>query len=139
MNLGRILLVEDDPADVELTTEALSELNIANELVVARDGEEALNYIYKKGSFADRQNGNPAIILLDLKMPKIGGLDVLKQLKSDADKKNIPVVILTSSRESSDLNEAYRLGANGYVVKPVNIEDFILAIKQIGVFWAIIN
>ncbi len=139
MNLERVLLVEDDSADIELTVEVFKELNIDNKLVIAHDGEEALDYIYKKGIYSERQNGNPLVILLDLKMPKHGGLEVLGQLKSDPEKKNIPIVILTSSCEPKDLDEAYKLGVNAYVVKPVLIGEFINAIKQLGIFWALIN
>src|SRR6201991_1339758 len=116
--LGRILLVEDDPRDVELTLTALEDHKLANEVTVARDGQEALDYLYCRGQFATRPNDNPAVMLLDLKLPKVDGLEVLKQIKSDERLKTIPVVVLTSSREETDMMRSYRLGVNGYVVKP---------------------
>ena len=137
--LNRILLVEDDPQDIELTLDALADYNLANEIAVARDGVEALDYLYRRGAYADRAEGNPVVILLDLKMPRLGGLQVLKQLKSDEQMRLIPVVVLTSSRESRDLDECYRLGVNSYVVKPVRFTEYVQAVKQIGVFWALIN
>ena len=138
-NLKRILLVEDDSKDIELTLTALSEHNLANEVAVARDGVEALDYLYRRGSFAERPHGDPAVILLDLKMPRLDGVQVLRQLKADERMRMIPVVILTSSRESSDLQECYLLGVNAYVVKPVRFFEFVEAVKQIGMFWALIN
>jgi CheY-like chemotaxis protein len=137
--LGRILLVEDDPKDVELTLTALEEYNLANEVVVARDGEEALDYLYRRGGFASRSNENPAVLLLDLKLPMVDGLEVLKQIKSDENLKMIPVVVLTSSREERDMVASYKLGVNAYVVKPVDFHEFVNAIRELGVFWAIIN
>ena len=137
--IGRILLVEDDPKDVELTLTALEEYNLANEVVLARDGEEALDYLYRRGEFATRSNGNPAVLLLDLKLPKVNGLEVLQQLKSDERLRLIPVVVLTSSHEEKDMVTSYRLGVNAYVVKPVNFHDFVNAIRELGIFWAIIN
>jgi CheY-like chemotaxis protein len=137
--LGRILMVEDDPKDVELTLTALEEYNLANEVVVTRDGEEALDYLYCRGSFATRANGNPAVLLLDLKLPKVDGLEVLQQIKSDEKLKMIPVVVLTSSHEEKDMVASYRLGVNAYVVKPVDFHDFVNAIKELGIFWAVIN
>jgi DNA-binding response OmpR family regulator len=137
--LKRILLVEDDPHDVELTFAGLSEYNLANEVVVARDGEEALDFLYRRGKFAGRTDGNPAVVLLDLKLPKVGGLEVLRQLKTDDTLKMVPVVILTSSLEDRDMVEGYKLGTNAYVVKPVDFHRFVDAIKHIGAFWAIIN
>jgi CheY-like chemotaxis protein len=137
--LGRILLVEDDLKDVELTLTALEEYNLANEVVVTRDGEEALDYLYRRGSFATRLNGNPAVLLLDLKLPKIDGLEVLQQIKSHEKLRMIPVVVLTSSREERDMVASYQLGVNAYVVKPVDFHAFVNAIKELGVFWAIIN
>ena len=137
--LKRILLVEDDPNDIELTIGALSEHNLANEIVIARDGVEALDYLYRRGDFASRSDGNPIVILLDLKMPKLDGLQVLRQLKSDEELRFIPIVILTSSRESRDLEECYRLGVNAYVVKPVRFTEFVDAVKGISVFWVLIN
>jgi len=135
----RILLVEDDPKDIELTLAALDEYNLANEIVVARDGAEALDYLYRRGMFEQRPAGNPVVILLDLKMPKLDGVQVLRQLASDPQLRLIPVVVLTSSRESRDLEECYKLGVNAYVVKPVRFTEFIEAVKQIGVFWVLIN
>jgi len=138
-DLGRILLVEDDPNDVELTLTALAEYNLANEVVVTRDGAEALDYLYSLGSFAARSTDNPAVLLLDLKLPKVDGLQVLRQIKSDENLRMIPVVVLTSSREERDMVESYRLGVNAYVVKPVDFHEFVNAIKELGVFWAVIN
>jgi CheY-like chemotaxis protein len=137
--LGRILLVEDDPKDVELTLTALEEYNLANEVVVATDGEEALDYLYGRGNFKTRSSENPAVMLLDLKLPKVDGLEVLKQIKSDEKFKMIPVVILTSSHEEKDMVASYKLGVNAYVVKPVDFHEFVNAIKELGVFWAVIN
>ena len=137
--MRRILMVEDDPKDVELTLTALEEYNLANEVVVTRDGEEALDYLHQRGNFEARSNGNPAVLLLDLKLPKVDGLEVLKQIKSDDNLKMIPVVVLTSSREEKDMIASYRLGVNAYVVKPVDFHDFVNAIRELGVFWAIIN
>lgn len=137
--LKRILLVEDDPKDIELTLAALEEYNLSNEIVVARDGAEALDYLYRRGEFKQRPEGNPVVILLDLKMPKLDGVQVLQQLMADEQLRLIPVVILTSSRESRDLKECYKLGANAYVVKPVRFTEFIEAVKQIGIFWMLIN
>lgn len=137
--LGRILLVEDDPKDVELTLTALEEYNLANEVVVARDGAEALDYLYCRGAFTTRSNDNPAVLLLDLKLPKVDGLEVLQQVKSDEKLRIIPVVVLTSSREEKDMVASYRLGVNAYVVKPVDFHEFVDAIKELGVFWAVIN
>jgi CheY-like chemotaxis protein len=139
MDLKRILLAEDDPKDVELTLSALQEHNLANEVVAARDGAEALDYLQRRGAFADRPQGNPAVVLLDLKMPKIDGIEVLRQMKADPVLKTIPVVVLTSSREEKDLETCYDLGVNAYVVKPVQFADFIKAVKELGVFWALIN
>jgi len=138
-NLGRILLVEDDPKDVELTMTALEDYKLANEVVVARDGEEALDYLYRRGNFATRSTDNPAVLLLDLKLPKVDGLEVLQQIKSDAKLKLIPVVVLTSSHEEKDMIASYKLGVNAYVVKPVDFHEFVNAIKELGIFWAIIN
>ena len=137
--LKSILLAEDNPRDVELTLTALSEHNLANEVVVARDGEEALDYLLRRGRFALRTEGNPAVVLLDLKMPRVDGLEVLRRIKSDEKLRAIPVVMLTSSREERDLVETYRLGINAYVVKPVDFERFVEAVREIGVFWAILN
>jgi len=137
--LGRILMVEDDPNDVELTLTALGEYNLANEVVVTRDGEEALDYLYCRGPFKTRTGDNPAVLLLDLKLPKVDGLEVLQQIKADEKLRLIPVVVLTSSREERDMVASYRLGVNAYVVKPVDFHEFVNAIKELGVFWAIIN
>jgi CheY-like chemotaxis protein len=138
-SLKRILLVEDDPKDIELTLAALAEHNLANEVAVARDGVEALDYLYRRGSFAQRPRGNPVVIMLDLKMPRMDGMQVLRQIKADEHLRLIPVVILTSSRESPDLETSYRLGVNAYVVKPVRFNEFVEAVKEVGVFWALIN
>jgi DNA-binding response OmpR family regulator len=137
--LARILLVEDDPRDVELTMTALGEYNLANEVVVARDGERALDYLHCRGEFSDRPNDNPAVMLLDLKLPKVDGLQVLQQIRSDERLKLIPVVVLTSSHEEKDMMRSYKLGVNAYVVKPVDFHEFVNAIKELGVFWAVIN
>ncbi len=137
--LKRILYAEDDERDIELTLSALNEFNLANEVVVANDGEEALDYLFYRGKFAERTNGYPALILLDIKMPKVTGLEVLKQIKTDDKLKTIPTVILTSSREEKDLVESYKLGVNAYVVKPVDFEEFLRAVKELGLFWAVIN
>ena len=137
--LGRILLVEDGPKDVELTLTALEEYNLANEVVVATDGEQALDYLYHRGKFMQRASVNPAVLLLDLKLPKIDGLEILQQIKSDEKLKMIPVVVLTSSREEKDMVASYKLGVNAYVVKPVDFHEFVNAIKELGVFWAVIN
>lgn len=138
-SLGRILIVEDDPKDVDLTLTALEEYNLANEVVVTHDGEEALDYLYSRGSFKARPNGNPAVVLLDLKLPKVDGLEVLEQMKSDQKLKMIPVVVLTSSRQERDLVASYKYGVNAYVVKPVDFHEFVNAIKELGSFWAVIN
>jgi CheY-like chemotaxis protein len=139
MDMGRILIVEDDPKDVELTLAALDEYNLANEVVVTRDGQEALDYLYCRGKYDARPGENPAVILLDLKLPKIDGLEVLQQIKSDERVKMIPVVVLTSSHEERDMMRSYSLGVNAYVVKPVDFHEFINAVKELGVFWAIVN
>ena len=135
----RILLVEDKAQDVELTLAALEEHRLANQVVVARDGVEALDYLYGRGKFAGRTDGNPAVILLDLKMPRLNGLEVLRRIKSDSQLKTIPVVMLTSSREEPDLAASYELGVNAYVVKPVDFQQFAEAAKHVGIFWAILN
>jgi DNA-binding response OmpR family regulator len=133
------LMVEDDPKDVELSLMALEEYNLANEVVVLGDGEQALDYLYCQGDFKDRTSENPAVLLLDLKLPKIDGLELLQRIKSDDKLKVIPVVVLTSSREERDMVASYKLGVNAYVVKPVDFHEFVNAIKELGVFWAIIN
>jgi DNA-binding response OmpR family regulator len=137
--LGRILIVEDDPNDVELTMTALADYNLANEVVVTRDGQQALDYLYCRGGFSTRANGNPAVMLLDLKLPKISGLEVLQKIRSDAHLKMIPVVVLTSSNEEKDVIRSYSLGVNAYVVKPVDFHEFVNAVKELGAFWAVIN
>jgi len=138
-NIGRILLVEDDPKDVDLSMTALEDYNLSNEVVVVTDGEEALDYLYYRGKFQRRSGDNPAVLLLDLKLPKIDGLEVLATIKSDENLKMIPVVVLTSSREERDMVASYKLGVNAYVVKPVDFHEFVNAIKQLGLFWALIN
>jgi CheY-like chemotaxis protein len=138
-NFKRILLVEDDPRDIELTLAALGEHNLANEVAVARDGVEALDYLHRRGSFAQRSPGNPVVIMLDLKMPRMDGVQVLRQIKADEQLRLIPVVVLTSSSESKDLQACYGLGVNAYVVKPARFVEFVGAVKQTGVFWAQVN
>jgi CheY-like chemotaxis protein len=138
-SLGRILLVEDDPKDVELTLTALDEYHLANEVVVASDGAEALDYLYCRGRYAQRDRGNPAVLLLDLKLPKVDGLEILKRIKADPQLQLMPVVVLTSSREEKDMVASYKLGVNAYVVKPVEFHEFVNAIKEVGAFWAVIN
>jgi CheY-like chemotaxis protein len=139
METGRILMVEDDAKDVELTLTALEEYNLVNEVVIARDGQEALDYLYCQGQFSARPHDNPAVILLDLKLPKVDGLEVLNRIKSDEHLKMIPVVVLTSSREERDMMKSYRLGVNAYVVKPVDFHEFVNAVRELGIFWAVIN
>ena len=138
-DLKPILLVEDSPNDIELTLAALAENHLANEVVVVRDGAEALDYLHRRGVFKLRSHGNPAVVLLDLKLPKVDGLEVLEQLKTDAELRSIPVVMLTSSREEQDLGRSYKLGVNAYVVKPVEFTQFVDSIKELGLFWAVIN
>lgn len=138
-NLGRILLVEDDPKDVELTLTALADYNLANEVIVTSDGEQALDYLHHRGAFSGRPGGNPAVMLLDLKLPKVDGLEVLQHVRSDDTLRFIPVVVLTSSNEEKDMIASYRLGVNAYVVKPVDFHEFVNAVKELGVFWAVIN
>jgi CheY-like chemotaxis protein len=138
-SFGSILMVEDDPRDVELSLTALEEYHLANEIVVARDGEQALDYLYCRGAFRDRVRGHPSVVLLDLKLPKVDGLEVLRQIKSDQNLATIPVVVLTSSREERDMVASYKLGVNAYVVKPVDFHEFANAIKELGVFWVLIN
>jgi CheY-like chemotaxis protein len=137
--IKRILLAEDNPYDAELTLSALAEHNLANEVIVARDGAEALDFLYRRRDFEARDEGNPTVVLLDLKMPKVDGLEVLKQIKSDPNLRTIPVVILTSSREERDIIDSYQLGVNAYVVKPVDFHEFVDAIKELGLFWGILN
>ncbi len=138
-SLKRILLVDDSPRDTEMALDALEQHHLANEVVTLRDGAEALDYLYRRGEFAGRGNGQPAVILLDLKMPKVDGLEVLRQIKSDPKLKVIPVVVMTSSREEQDLVNSYHLGVNAYVVKPVKFHEFVDAVKQMGAFWAVLN
>jgi CheY-like chemotaxis protein len=137
--LKRILLAEDNANDLELTLAALQQNHLANEVVSVRDGAEALDYLYKRGPFEKRPGGAPALVLLDLKMPKVDGLEVLKQIKSDPHLSFVPVVMLTSSREEQDLIRSYQLGVNAYVVKPVDFSEFMDAVRQIGAFWAVVN
>lgn len=137
--LARILLVEDNPNDVKLTLEAFAECHLANEVVAVRDGQEALDYLHRQGDYAERQHGHPAVILLDLKLPKVSGMEVLRRIKTDPGLKTIPVVIMTSSREERDVAEGYALGVNAYVVKPVDFPSFVEAVKSLGMFWALIN
>ena len=137
--LRTILLVEDNLKDIELTLSALKMSKIANEIVVARDGDEALDYLYARGKFQSRALGLPAVVFLDLKMPKVDGLEVLRQMKSDDALKRIPVVMLTSSREEVDLVTSYELGVNAYVVKPVGFQQFIDSVGRAGMFWAVVN
>ena len=138
-NPGKILLVEDDPNDVELTVMALTENHLANEIVITRDGEEALDFLYRRGAHESREAGNPIVVLLDLKLPKVDGLEVLKQVKSDPDLRTIPVVMLTSSREERDLIRSYDLGTNAYVAKPVGFEELVESVKKVGLFWTVVN
>ena len=139
VNVNIILLVEDDPRDVELTLAALEEHHLASQVAVVDNGAEALDYLYRRGKFKMRAGGNPRVVLLDNKMPKVSGLEVLKTMKADEHLKMIPVVVLTSSRETPDVIESYQQGANAYVVKPVDFSDFMEAVKQLGIFWAVIN
>ena len=137
--IKKILYAEDNPRDRELTLIALAKHNIINEVISVSDGEEALDYLYKRGKYADREIDSLAVVLLDIKMPKVDGIEVLKQIKSDPNLKSIPVVMLTSSREERDLVESYDYGVNAYVVKPVGFQEFIDAVNNLGLFWAIIN
>jgi CheY-like chemotaxis protein len=137
--LKRILLVEDNPNDVELTLSALQECRLTNEVDVVHDGAEALDYIYQRGAFENRGPEFLAVVLLDLKMPRVDGLEVLRRIKSDPKLHRLPIVMLTSSREEQDLIRSYDLGVNAFVVKPVDFGQFVEAIRNIGVFWAIVN
>jgi len=134
-----ILLAEDNPQDAELTLTALGEYNLANEVVVVADGAQALDYLYQRGKFQSRTGGNPAVVLLDLKMPKVDGLEVLRTIKQDEQLKTVPVVMLTSSREEADVVRSYSLGVNAYVVKPVDFQAFLNAVRQLGAFWTVHN
>ncbi len=138
-DIRTLLLAEDSANDVELTLAALRDNHLVNQVVVVRDGAEALDYLFKRGVYADRQGGNPAVLLLDLKMPKVDGLEVLRQVKASSTLKTIPVVVLTSSREEQDLVGSYGLGVNAYVVKPVGFEQFMEAVRVLGGFWAVLN
>lgn len=134
-----ILLVEDNPNDLELTLHALERSLLANEVVVARDGAEAIDWLKSRGAHANRSDGDPAVVLLDLKLPKLDGLQVLEMIKTDTDLRHVPVVMLTASKEESDLVRSYSLGVNAFVVKPVDFKEFFKAIQDVGVFWAILN
>ena len=136
---GRILLVEDSPNDVELTLTALEKHKLANEVVVVRDGEEALDYLYRRGAYKLRAGGSPVVVLLDIKLPKVDGIEVLQRMRDDDAFKRTPVVMLTSSREEQDIVKSYNLGVNAYVVKPVDFHEFVSAICELGLFWALIN
>lgn len=138
-SVHRILLVEDSARDAELAVDALAANHLANEIVHVRDGADALDYLHRRGPFADRSEGAPAVVLLDLKMPRVDGLEVLRQMKDDPELKLIPVVVMTSSREEGDVLRSYELGVNAYVVKPVKFQDFVEAVKLVGAFWAVIN
>jgi CheY-like chemotaxis protein len=138
-DVKRILLAEDSANDIELTLAALSEHRLANQIDVVRDGADALDYLYRRGAYANRTGGHPAVVLLDLKMPKVNGLEVLRAIKSDPSMHSIPVVMLTSSREEGDLIRSYQLGVNAYVVKPVEFGEFMQAVRQLGAFWAVVN
>jgi CheY-like chemotaxis protein len=137
--LPRILIAEDSPEDSELILEALREFRIGNEVLHVKDGAEALDYLYRRGAFAQYGPGQPAVMLLDLKMPKVDGIEVLRQVKSDSALKRIPVVVMTSSREEQDLLKSYDLGASAYVVKPLKFSQLVEAVKTMGAFWAIVN
>jgi CheY-like chemotaxis protein len=137
--LKRILLAEDSARDAELTLAALDEQHLANEVALVRDGAEALDYLYQRGEFVDVSAILPVVVILDLKMPRVNGLEVLRQMKSDQNLKRVPVVMLTSSREEKDLADSYRLGVNAYVVKPVDFQKFLASVRQLGMFWALIN
>jgi CheY-like chemotaxis protein len=138
-DVRKILLVEDNANDVELTLAALNEYHLVNDVDVVRDGEEALDYLYKRGKYESRETQEPAVVLLDLKLPKVDGLEVLEKIKADDNLKTVPVVMLTSSREEQDLVRSYQLGVNAYVVKPVEFGEFMNALKELGLFWAVIN
>ena len=138
-DVKRVLLVEDSPNDAELTLTALEDSGLSNEVVWVKDGQEALDYLYKQGSFSARTDGHPAVVLLDLKLPKLDGLQVLERVKGDSDLKQVPVVMLTSSREEIDVARSYGLGVNAYVVKPVGFPEFVAALRELGLFWAVVN
>lgn len=136
---GRILLAEDNANDVELVLNALEQNHLANEVVVVRDGAEALDYLFRRGEHANRPESLPVVVLLDLKMPKVDGLEVLRQIKSDPKLKLIPIVMMTSSREEQDLLRSYELGVNSYLVKPVRFQQFVEAVKSLSVYWVLLN
>ncbi|MBL4705176.1 MAG: response regulator [Flavobacteriales bacterium] len=138
-NFGPILIAEDNDMDLELALEALSTLNLSNKIEVVRDGEEALDYLYSRGKYANKDNPIPVVILLDIKMPKVDGLEVLKAIQSDVDFRQIPVVMLTSSKEEKDIARCYELGVNAFVVKPVDFDQFNQVIREIGLFWGVSN
>ncbi|MBL9167651.1 MAG: response regulator [Verrucomicrobiales bacterium] len=137
--IGRILLAEDNANDVELVLNALEQNHLANEVIVARDGAEALDYLFRRGAYANRIEGLPVVVLLDLKMPKVDGLEVLRQIKSDPTLKRVPIVMMTSSREEQDLLRSYELGVNSYLVKPVRFQQFVEAVKSLSVYWVLLN
>lgn len=140
LNEVEILLVEDNPNDVELTLRALKKHNLANRVYVVKDGAEAIDFIFGKGEYAGRDpHHNPKVILLDLKLPKVDGLEVLRRVKSDEQTRTIPVVILTSSREEQDLIESYKLGVNSYITKPLEFEGFIKSVADVGLYWLLLN
>jgi CheY-like chemotaxis protein len=137
--LKPILLVEDNPLDLELSLSALEKSKLANDVIVARDGEEAVDYLFRRGMYAQRSAGNPAVVLLDLKLPKVDGLEILAMVRKSPDMEHLPVVLLTSSREEKDVIQGYALGVNAFVVKPVAFSEFIKAVQDLGVFWAVLN
>jgi CheY-like chemotaxis protein len=139
VEIRTILFAEDNPRDVELTLEALGDHNLANNVIVVRDGVETMDYLRREGKYKQRKTGNPAVLLLDIKMPRMDGIEVLRAIRNDNKLKMLPVVMLTSSREEQDLIKSYELGVNAYVVKPVDFKEFIEAVKQLGIFWAVIN
>jgi len=140
LNEVEILIVEDNPTDAELTLRALKKNNLANNIYIVEDGELALDFLYSRGKFADRiNNNNPKVVFLDLKLPKVNGLEVIKEIKSDENLKLIPIVVLTSSNEESDIIESYKLGVNSYITKPVDFEKFMLAVKELGFYWLLLN
>jgi two-component system response regulator len=140
LNAVEILLVEDNPNDVELTVHALKKENLANQMFVVRDGEQALDFLFARGSFVGREVRNtPKVILLDLKLPKVSGLEVLRQIRADERTRTVPVVMLTSSREEPDIQESYKLGANSYIVKPVDFQNFVKSVSDMGMYWLLLN
>jgi CheY-like chemotaxis protein len=139
MELKRVLLVEDSPNDARLTLEAFAESGLANEVVWVKDGQEALDYLFCTGTYAARPPGTPAVVLLDIKLPKIDGLQVLERVKSDPQLRAVPIVMLTSSSQEADLTRSYAAGVNAYVVKPVGFPEFVAALRELGLFWAVVN